>query len=331
GKGLRFVMMPAGQDPDDLLRTKGPAAVQALIDAAQPMVHLLWQRETDGRSFDSPERKAALDKVLMTLTAQIQDPMLRRAYEQALKDLKWDLFRSLRTPAKSGYTPGQARRGSGKGKGRGGWQGDAAGPSAAAKASFLVAQGDTGRIHLREGVILAAVVTCPEILPEVEAGLERLRCADPAHADVRDALLRAAGQPIDDLYAHLCGEIGVGPLETLLRASHLSVMPFMRHSGQADLARLTVTEELAKLDAEEGLTAEIAEAEEDLSAAEDERLTHRITEAANTRNRAVRPSQGKAIDLVRASNGLDIDPTERQGLDAAIRATGVRLDGKPGK
>ena len=64
GQSLRFSIMPEGKDPDDLLKERGPEAMQALIDAAIPMVDLLWRRETEGKVFDSPERKAALDKDL---------------------------------------------------------------------------------------------------------------------------------------------------------------------------------------------------------------------------------------------------------------------------
>ena len=99
GKSLRFALMPEGQDPDDLLRAEGPQAVQARIDAALPMVRLLWQRETEGRSFDSPERKAALERACHEKTAVIRDPALRRLYEQALKDLRWQLFNPRRNAA----------------------------------------------------------------------------------------------------------------------------------------------------------------------------------------------------------------------------------------
>ncbi|MDR9395326.1 MAG: DNA primase, partial [Roseovarius sp.] len=85
GKSLRFALMPEGKDPDDLLRAEGAGAFQALIDRALPMVRLLWQRETEGRDFDSPERKAALERACQDKTALIRDPALRRHYEQALK------------------------------------------------------------------------------------------------------------------------------------------------------------------------------------------------------------------------------------------------------
>ena len=64
GKALRFAILPGGMDPDDLIRANGAPAMQAVLDQARPMVRLLWQRETEGRVFDSPERRAALDKTL---------------------------------------------------------------------------------------------------------------------------------------------------------------------------------------------------------------------------------------------------------------------------
>jgi DNA primase len=75
GKSLRFAVMPDGQDPDDLLRAGGPSAMQALLDAARPMVDLLWERETYGKNFDSPERKAALDKALREKLKLIKTPL----------------------------------------------------------------------------------------------------------------------------------------------------------------------------------------------------------------------------------------------------------------
>ncbi|MBN2761249.1 MAG: DNA primase, partial [Rhodobacteraceae bacterium] len=60
-QALRFCLLPEKMDPDDILRQGGPAAMTKLIDGAVPLVQLLWQRETDGQVFDSPERRSALD------------------------------------------------------------------------------------------------------------------------------------------------------------------------------------------------------------------------------------------------------------------------------
>ena len=69
--------MPPGQDPDDVVRAGGAAAMQALLDASQPIVELLWERETEGQVLDSPERRAALDARLRAHLARIADAGLR--------------------------------------------------------------------------------------------------------------------------------------------------------------------------------------------------------------------------------------------------------------
>ena len=62
---------------DDLIRAEGAGGVQAVLDRALPMVQLLWKRETEGRVFDSPERKAALDKALREAVLTLRaDPAL---------------------------------------------------------------------------------------------------------------------------------------------------------------------------------------------------------------------------------------------------------------
>ena len=96
GQALRFAFLPEGQDPDDLIRAKGAGAMSAILDEARPLVDLLWRRETEGRVFDSPERRAALDKALGDAIAKIADKDTRDHYFAALKDLKWQLFSNRR-------------------------------------------------------------------------------------------------------------------------------------------------------------------------------------------------------------------------------------------
>ena len=44
---LRFVELPAGQDPDDLVRTGGQEAVEALLASPEPLDARLWRHELD--------------------------------------------------------------------------------------------------------------------------------------------------------------------------------------------------------------------------------------------------------------------------------------------
>src|SRR5213075_1318130 len=61
GKSLRFAMLPDGQDPDDLYRSGGREAIAEVLAGARPLGEMLWSRETEAASFDTPERRAAFE------------------------------------------------------------------------------------------------------------------------------------------------------------------------------------------------------------------------------------------------------------------------------
>jgi len=261
GKSLRFAMMPEGQDPDDLLRAKGPGAVAAVLDAAQPLVSLLWTRETEGKEFDSPERKAALDKALAAKTALITDPGLRGHYEQALKDLKWQLFRGRPKQARQQNT--WQRRGMVQ-------------PAASTRASALA--GAASDQEIRQQVILATALTTPEVVVEFEHRIAALRLADPDLDYMRGLILTHAINDPDHLRDHIEAAMGPAPLEKLLSQAHVAICPSIRRAGDMEVARMTMVEELAKLDAQAGLTAEIAEAAEDMVDGPDETMSWSATQ-----------------------------------------------------
>ena len=89
-RALRFALMPEGQDPDDVIQKGGPEASQTLLENAIPMVDLMWRQATEGQNFDSPERKSALEHALQNQTRLIKDAGLRRNYETAVRDKRWD-------------------------------------------------------------------------------------------------------------------------------------------------------------------------------------------------------------------------------------------------
>lgn len=101
GKSLRFAIMPEGQDPDDLIKAQGRAGMREVLMAAVPMVTLLWQRETAGKVFDSPERRAMLDKALRDAITPIKDRSIKRHYGEILKDMRFELFQSKRTQSEA--------------------------------------------------------------------------------------------------------------------------------------------------------------------------------------------------------------------------------------
>ena len=82
GKSLKFALLPQGQDPDDLYRSGGREALAEVIAAARPLAAMLWARETEGHSFDTPERRAALEARINEVTSAIGDDSVRKYYRQ---------------------------------------------------------------------------------------------------------------------------------------------------------------------------------------------------------------------------------------------------------
>ena len=305
GKSIRFALMPDGKDPDDLIRGEGPSAVQSVLDQALPMVKLLWQRETEGKVFDSPERKAALDKSLREKIKLIRDPSIRTHYGQEIKDLRWQLFRPQRKPQQGKWQP------------RGQW---GAKPTALAstRASLLASAGEDAQIRIRESVVLAVAISTPRVVIQFESDLERLECRDTDHEMLRDLILRFAVDAPDDLQDRIVDAMGQETLENFLGQHHLRVSPCVRRPGDMELAEMTMAEELAKLSALRGLTAELAEATEEIAELDDEAVTWRVAQAAEERNRATRSeNEDKAIFDV-ADNGARINRDERDSFAAIL-------------
>ena len=85
GKSLRFAMLPEGQDPDDLARAGGSAAVERVLASARPLVDVLWARELEAGPLDTPERRAALERRLRESLALIRDETLKRYYREEVE------------------------------------------------------------------------------------------------------------------------------------------------------------------------------------------------------------------------------------------------------
>jgi len=107
GKSLRFALLPEGQDPDDLARSGGRAAIEEVIGAARGLAEMIWSREIEGGTFATPERRAALEKRIGEISYSIRDEVVRRYYRQ---DLGERLARAFAPEvARGGYAGGGYR------------------------------------------------------------------------------------------------------------------------------------------------------------------------------------------------------------------------------
>ncbi|MEQ9057115.1 MAG: DNA primase [Roseovarius confluentis] len=303
GKSLRFCLMPEGLDPDDLIRAQGAGAMQKHLDASIPLVQLLWRRETEGKSFDSPERKAALDRSLRDAIKQVRDPSLRRHYADEVNRLRQTLFGGNRDRA--GTTGFRAR---------GPRFAPPARPMTETKASALAAAGAPFEEQLREAVILATLVRRPSLIGNFVADLERLETSQPEHETVRQVLLAADSTDPAEIES-LCGAIA---LEKLMAPRHVQISPGMREEISDDMAAMSVAEEMAKLTARRGARREVEEALRDVEGLADEGLTWRLGQAAAAVNLSSRSGQEDRAEYDLGPNGARVNRDEKSAFDALV-------------
>ncbi len=283
GKGLRFATLPAGQDPDDLIRAEGAAAMSRVLDAAQPMVKLLWQREIEGKVFDSPERKASLDKSLRAALKRIVDPSIRAHYGEDIKTLRLDLFSTNRSGPIRAFRGPRAPFG----------QKIDLPALQSTRQSSLVSGTDRTEEDLREAVILATLIAHPGLIARFATALERLDLHGADHNTLRALILHTP--PADLRRAIDAG--AAAAFDALMTRPHILIAPPVRNTGDSDFAALCLAEELAKLDARRAVRREVEEAMEDVTGLVDEGLTWRLSKAAEARNLADRPPRDDAADL----------------------------------
>ena len=318
GQSLRFALMPEGMDPDDVLKAKGREAMQTLLDNAIPMVQLLWRRETDGKVFDSPERKAALDKVLREKIKLIADPSIRSHYGEAIKQMRWDLF-STRKPAQGGAKRGPKQAWS---RNQEPWQREIS-PVSSSKQSAL-GSGAADQDHLREAVILATLLHTPSVIGRFEPDVERMECQDPEHAQLRAAILQNAGA--DNVMGAVADQIGHEVLENLMRNPHLQLTPAIRKAGDEEIAAQSLTEELRKLMSRRGHLRELSDGMDDMAGLADEGLTWRLSRAAASVDTTIRQDNDDSAEYDKGDNGALMKKAERSAFDDLVARIGLGKD-----
>ena len=225
GKSLRFLALPAGEDPDSLIRTRGPEAVRRVLDLARPLSDVVWELEVEGKPADTPERRASLQRSVEQRVAEIADPMVHEYYRTEMRNR----LNRMRRPEAPAWQPGGPRKPFRR-------PGDPEpAPFAAGSAARRAGDGLDG--SRQERVLLGALIERPALLHILAEDLASLPIGHPELARLRSGLLdalslvpsgvdpaadEAAGDP--SLEAQLIGQhlerIGLGRLaaETRLKA-----------------------------------------------------------------------------------------------------------------
>jgi len=113
---IRIATLPAGEDPDSLVKAKGAAGFEAVLTAARPLADALFGLLGEAAGSASPEQRAALRARLTEAANKIADKGLAAEYRRALLDRFFEAFRGNRPRAGGGpgqggaQTPGRTAR-----------------------------------------------------------------------------------------------------------------------------------------------------------------------------------------------------------------------------
>ena len=279
GRSLSFVTLPQGQDPDDLVKSGGAAAMEKLLAEPQPLVDRLWQAELAAEPLDTPEQRAGLKRRLGDLAGQVGDAGVRFEYQAEFRRRADQHF----TPQRKPFVP--------MARGKQPWR---PGPQPVMSDTKAVHAAGIDPILCK--AVLAGLIRHPvEIARHVEV-LGSLKLADGALARLFEAVVDLAledrrGGPLDSAgLVTILALSGLGEIAgELLRAD---TMPYTFTQKSGDAAR-------AREDLDEAITILIARPEVDAQlAAATAAMQARFTDDAWARQ----------VSLVR----------ERQALDARL-------------
>ncbi|MCX8500484.1 MAG: DNA primase [Alphaproteobacteria bacterium] len=93
GRSLRFVTLPNGKDPDDLIHSlEGIAVFRQCLERAEPLYLRLFKAELQASPIVTPEQKADLIKRLRGRAQDIVNPDIRKFYQSEFADLLQQQF-----------------------------------------------------------------------------------------------------------------------------------------------------------------------------------------------------------------------------------------------
>ena len=278
GKSLRFASLPEGQDPDDLARSGGKAAIDEVLSGARSLADMLWMRETEAGSLDTPERRAAFEARIQAVTNTVADESVRRHYKLEFDGRLSRLLSGDRPFVRRGGPaerrwPGRPQPTRGRSGGR-----FAPRDPLTAGEPYIVAspqlatspvhRGHRTAVPRREALILQAILNYPWLLHD---HLEELAAIEFRHSEaekVKAALLDIAahdGAPEPERLASELARRGFGDLMARIERTITTTSVFGSQPGAAPDDVLMTWKQLVALHKQwHSLTKELREAEQAL-------------------------------------------------------------------
>lgn len=183
GHSLRIATLPAGMDPDDVVKAQGPAAMETLLDDARSLVDVLWQVERDSLPLATPEDKAGLKARLLQHCETIEHPDIKSLYRRELTERFGEL-----AFARKERPPFQPRQGGSGPRGKGQpWK--PAPPPLGAQDKAKMLRIGTGPSTNLLAAVLSGLILHPQHIVRHADSLARLHPEDAGMCALIDALL----------------------------------------------------------------------------------------------------------------------------------------------
>ena len=246
GFSLSFATLPAGQDPDDIVRARGATGFTEILEGAQPLVERLWAHEVASGPLTTPEERAALKSRLLAHADAIEDADVRHHYREAFRE-RLDALFARKTPERGPrqpWTPNAPRGGFG-----GGGRRFAPDPRLQPPADETRSIGQAGISAPYIAALIGGLLRYPDALRRNEEALTRLPVSDPSDAELLGVMLDSAmcreGLDCEGLLAILEPMKVYNRATTLLRADGMHFSFNRRLEGdEADAARETALRDL---------------------------------------------------------------------------------------
>ena len=214
GQSLRFAILPKGQDPDDLIKSKGPGAMQEALDKALPLVDMVWQREVSSEPLNTPEAKAGLKSRLFAALKEIAHEDVRAQYQTALLGRFDGEFGRIKRSYTGRWSAKPAKR--------------------RASAQMKTAMKVDAIRAAREKRLIGAILEWPALLEHVDEAFFELSFGSPQARQMQAALLsyRRTTKAVEKsgLNAHIAAE-GIGNIHQSFMRERLLIKAAM---GGAD-------------------------------------------------------------------------------------------------
>lgn len=177
---LKFLFLPAGEDPDSYIKAKGKRAFDKLLHGTKDLIDVVWNVLLEERDLGTPEAKAGLNKDIDKLISKINDQSVQYYYKSELRNRLFNHFRQKSVYSKSSFSNKRKK-----------------GVNIALTQPRIVSGDITAKI------LISAMIRAPELGEVYEENLAQIEIHDERLDKCRECLISAISDKRSDVREHI--------------------------------------------------------------------------------------------------------------------------------